>query len=315
MKCRKCAQKAVINMRQHRLALCKDHYLDWFVQQTARFIKHYQMFTHEDNILISVSGGKDSLALWDVLVRLDYHVDGVYLDLGIDGGNDYSLESRKLTEKFANDHKLNLHIIDIEKIYGNTIPAMVKLLHRVSKKPCSVCGLTKRHEMNRVAFEMGYSVLVTGHNLDDEVAVLFSNTLNWSIGHIVRQGPILEASKDGLARKAKPFCRFYERETAAYALLRGIDYIYDECPYSEGSSTLAYKEQLTQLELQKPGTKLRFYLSFLHAKEAGLFTNHQNVSPHLNKCTICGQPTTSNELCTFCRTITQVSEISKLAKP
>jgi len=122
--------------------------------------------------------------------------------------------------------------------------------------------------MNRVAYELGYPVLATGHNLDDEVAVLFSNTLNWQVGYLARQHPVLPG-REGFARKVKPFCRFYERETAAYALLRGIDYMYEECPFSVGANTIYYKELLTQVEL--------------HA------------------CEQCGQPTSAPGRCAFCR--------------
>ena len=52
--------------------------------------------------------------------------------------------------------------------------------------------------------------------------------------YLLRQGPVL-AESPGLARKVKPLCRFYEREMAAYALLRGIEYIYDECPHAAGA--------------------------------------------------------------------------------
>ena len=45
MKCRKCENKASVHMRQHKLALCKEHYLEWVPEQTARFIKKYEMFT------------------------------------------------------------------------------------------------------------------------------------------------------------------------------------------------------------------------------------------------------------------------------
>ena len=86
MRCRKCGQKAVINMRQHRLALCKEHYLEWLPEQAQRFIKKYHMFTPDNRLLVAVSGGKDSLALWDVLWRLGYQADGLYINLGIDGG-------------------------------------------------------------------------------------------------------------------------------------------------------------------------------------------------------------------------------------
>lgn len=82
MRCRKCGQKAVINMRQHRLSLCKEHYLEWIPEKTERFIKKYQMFTHNERLLLAVSGGKDSLALWDVLWRLGYQIDGIIYQLG-----------------------------------------------------------------------------------------------------------------------------------------------------------------------------------------------------------------------------------------
>src|ERR671935_2927460 len=98
MKCRKCGEKASVNMRQHKLALCKEHYLEWVPEQTERFIKKYEMFTHDERILVAVSGGKDSLSLWDILVRLGYQADGLYLGLGI---GDYSDESGEYTRAFA----------------------------------------------------------------------------------------------------------------------------------------------------------------------------------------------------------------------
>ena len=90
MKCRKCSQVAVINMRQHKLALCADHFGEWVPVQVEKTIHNYKMFTVADRVLIAVSGGKDSLALWDILIRLGYRADGLYLGLGIDGGFGYS---------------------------------------------------------------------------------------------------------------------------------------------------------------------------------------------------------------------------------
>ena len=86
MKCRKCKEKAAINMRQHKLALCKPHFLEWIPEQTQRFIVKYKMFGREDRVLVAVSGGKDSLSLWDILMRLGYQADGLYIGLGIDAG-------------------------------------------------------------------------------------------------------------------------------------------------------------------------------------------------------------------------------------
>ncbi|MBE9478430.1 MAG: adenine nucleotide alpha hydrolase family protein [Chloroflexi bacterium] len=308
MKCRKCGEKAVIHMRQHKLALCKNHYLDWIPKQTQRFIHDNKMFGPEDRILVAVSGGKDSLVLWDVLSRLGYQVDGLYIGLGIDGGKGYSAESRRFTESYAAEHKLDLITYDIEEHEGLDIPTAASMTRRGRERPCSICGLSKRHIMNRVAIENDYDVLVTGHNLDDEAAVLFGNTLNWLTAYLQRQGPVLP-NRSGLVKKAKPFFRFYERETAAYALLRGIEYMYDECPYAVGAKSIYYKELLNRLEADRRGAKLSFYLSFLRAKETMNFNSGgDDVERMLHPCTACGQPTSTPDLCTYCRTWKEVRD-------
>ena len=309
MKCRKCSSKASVNMRQHKLALCKGHYLEWVPEQVERHIKKYKMFSQDEKILVAVSGGKDSLALWDILAQLAYQADGLYIGLGIEEGVEYSTESRRLTQKFADERNLKLHIVDVEKEYGQPIPVLSELTHRGKGRPCSVCGLTKRHVMNRIARDLGYAVLATGHNLDDEAAVLFGNTLNWLGEYLLRQSPVLPESP-GLARKVKPLCRFYEREMAAYALLRGIEYIYEECPFSVGSKTTYYKELLNQLETERPGAKLTFYLKFLEARDQGLFAEEEKIRAPLTPCPNCGQPTSAPGLCSFCRLMERAASTS-----
>ena len=311
MKCRKCGGKAAINMRQHKLALCAEHYLEWIPEQVERAIQKYKMFGRDERVLVAVSGGKDSLSLWDILWRLGYQADGLYIGLGIDsasaggdGGIDYSDESQRLTEKFAAERGLTLHVESVPEQYGESIPVMAERTTRGRGKPCAVCGLTKRHVMNRLAHEGNYAALATGHNLDDEAAVLMGNTMTWQPGYLVRQGPVLEANRPGLARKVKPLCRIYEREMAAYAVLKGIEYIYEECPYAAGARTIYYKELLNKIEHDRPGAKLQFYLSFLQAKENGLFAPQADPGAVLlHACPSCGQPTSAPGLCSFCRMV------------
>ncbi|TFG70687.1 MAG: adenine nucleotide alpha hydrolase family protein [Anaerolineales bacterium] len=259
------------------------------------------MFTMEDHILVAVSGGKDSLALWDVLRQQGYQADGLYIDLGIDGGFGYSARSREKVEAFAAQYpEARLIIVSIPQQYGESVNAVAYRKQR-RDRICSVCGLIKRHEMNRIALEQGYDVLATGHNLDDEVAVLFGNVLHWQMGYLLRQSPVLEADEEGLSRKVKPFCHFYERETAAYTLLRGIDYIYEECPFAFGATSLRNKDTLTRMEHDAPGTKMHFYTNFLKAKEAGIFSAAPVTLHEMQVCPRCGQTTTADGLCAFCR--------------
>ncbi len=298
MKCRRCGERAVVNMRQHKLGLCREHFLEWFVSRTERFVDKYGMFDGDDRILVAVSGGKDSLALWDVLLRLGHDAVGLYINLGINGHR-YSEESKARVERFAAEREdVPLQVVDVGETYGRSVPELAS--ERPGRKVCSLCGLVKRHIMNRVACEDQFAAVATGHNLDDEAAVLFQNLLRWQTGYLRRQAPVLPSTHPRLARKVKPFFRFYERDTAAYALLRNIDYVYDECPYAEGATTILYKELLNQLETRSRGAKQQFYLSFLQARQEGLFAQGSEEL-ELGECEKCGQPTTAPGLCAFCR--------------
>ena len=303
MKCRKCGQPAVINMRRHKLALCGMCYLDWFPEQVAKAIKRYKMFSVDDRVLVAVSGGKDSLGLWDILLRLGYQADGLYINLGIQhqGYSEASLAQIHAFVKARAEEGLDLrlHVADVKKEYGQSVVDLVA--QRRGRKPCSLCGLIKRHVMNRMAYEGGYSVLATGHNLDDEAATLLQNTLHWQTGYLGKQKPVLPAIHPRLAKKVKPLCLLYERESAAYTLIRPIEYIIDECPYSVRATSIFHKGLLNRMDERSPGAKLQFYLSFLRAKAEGRATFEQLAPPEFRTCTDCGQPTLALGLCSFCR--------------
>ena len=298
MKCTKCGQPAVINMRQHRLGLCGEHFLEWVPQVVQRAIEKYEMFTPEDRVLIAVSGGKDSLSLWDILLQLGYQVEGIYINLGIPHDS-YSDASQQKVEAFAAQHNASYRVVNVKQQYGESVPEVSR--RKRGRSPCSTCGLIKRHVLNETTLREGFGVLATGHNLDDEAAVLFQNSLHWATGYLARQAPVLPASHDGLARKVKPLIRLYEREMAAYALVKGIDYIYEECPYSTGATTLFYKQLLDQLEAASPGAKQQYYLEFLRARSEGRLFPLDAPKPTLNQCQECGQPTTAPGTCSFCR--------------
>ena len=68
----------------------------------------------------------------------------------------------------------------------------------------------------------------------------------------------------------KPLYRLSERETAAFAFLRKIDYIVEECPFAEGATSIAHKETLNRMEDASPGAKHNFLFGFLEKARAGL---------------------------------------------
>ena len=299
MKCRVCRGPAVIDLPRHNANFCQEHFVAHCREQVRKTIEHFRMFRPGDRVLVAVSGGKDSLALWDILLDLGYAAEGVYLGLGI---GDYSDESGVYARGFASTRGLKLREIDLREDHGFDVPSAAKATKRV---PCSACGLSKRHLFNTAALEGGYDAVATGHNLDDEAAVLFGNVLHWDEEYLGRQLPVLPA-RPGFPRKVKPLVRLAERETAAWCILRGIDYQVEECPMAAGNRHLGYKEALNSIEATSPGTKAAFYLSFVD-RIAARFAADADIES-VGACRECGAPTTG-EVCAFCRLVERATRV------
>jgi len=296
VKCRRCREPAIIELRRHNAGFCRDCFVRHCREQVRRAIDEFSMMQPGEHVLVAVSGGKDSLGLWHLLRELGYDADGLYVGLGI---GDYSESSASYARAFAHEHGAQLLEIDLVDTYGFDIPEGSLAARRV---PCSACGLSKRHVFNEAAMTHGYDVLATGHNLDDEAAVLFGNVLRWQTEYLGRQHPVLPAAP-GFVRKVKPLIRLGERELAAYCVVHGIDYIVEECPMAEGNRHLGYKEALNAIEERSPGTKAAFVSTFLERVHSRFVDEATGVRDDLRPCTTCGSPTPPSAagVCAFCR--------------
>jgi uncharacterized protein (TIGR00269 family) len=295
MKCRSCRRPAVVEVRRHNAGFCEECFVRHCREQVARAIEAYDMMSSGDRVLVAVSGGKDSLALWDLLLDAGIAADGLYLGLGI---GEYSQSSGSYARAFAERRHARLVETDLPADFGYDIPTGAAAARRA---PCSACGLSKRHLFNQAALDGGYDVVATGHNLDDEAAVLFGNVLRWDLSYLGRQHPVLPAG-DGFVRKVKPLIRLAERETAAYCVLRGIDYIVEECPMAAGNRHLGYKEALNSIESTSPGSKAAFYFGFLDRVAPLVGSVAEEEKAGLHPCPGCGSPTVS-EVCAFCKLV------------
>ena len=300
-RCADCRGPAVLEEPRHRAAWCATHLVDHVHRQIRKAIddpparpSSERMFSYADRLLVAISGGKDSLALWDALVTMGYQADGLYVGLGIGG---YSNRSEELTREFATARGLHLHVVDLADEYGYSTPTGAT---STGRSTCGVCGLSKRYVFNRVALEHDYDAVLTGHNLDDEAATLLGNVLRWNDTFLARQRPVLPATGDTQRRKCKPLYRLTERETAAYCVVRGIDYIVEECPLVDGNTGQELKAALDMLESGSPGLKAQFLFGFLDGQSHRFEEDESGDGTIIAACSRCGGPTTS-DICAFCR--------------
>jgi tRNA-5-methyluridine54 2-sulfurtransferase len=295
MKCRTCGGQATIRLPQYHTALCSADFTAFFSKRVRDTVRKYNLIGENDRTLVAVSGGKDSLALWQLLTQLGFAADGIHIHLGI---GDYSDISYAKTTAMAD--KLG------RRLYSFSLPEALRIgikeLARTARRPpCSLCGTIKRYVMNRACTEHQYTILATGHNLDDEASALLGNLLHWKEEYLWKKGVSLEAEGDYLAKKVKPFFLCTEKEAAAYAVMTGIDYIYDECPYSKGAKTLLYKSLLNRVEDESPATKLAFMKGYLKRSVQQRQARAEYARPG-GSCQVCGYPS-FGERCNFCQLI------------
>ena len=297
MKCTRCKAPAQVQLRAHNTNFCRDCFLFFFERQVERAIEKERMFTRDEAVLVAVSGGKDSLALWEVMHGLGFQTTGLHLSLGI---GTYSDASTEKTVAFATAHDLPLITVKLadEGLAVNEVAGLTR------RPACSACGTMKRHYFDQLAIDRGFPVVATGHNLDDEAARLLGNVLHWQMPHLARQRPVLEPTHPRFVRKVKPLFRISEYETAIYSFLRRIDYVVDECPNAVGATQLVYKDMLNRLEAASPGSKLTFLQDFLSRAQPELPSANADGPPQT--CVQGGMPA-FGEVCGYCRLVRETT--------
>jgi len=301
MKCRMCKEKeAVIHLKRHKLSVCEKCYMIFFERQVEKGIEQYKMFKSEDKIGICVSGGKDGNVLLYILKKMGYNVVGIHINLGI---GEYSKKCKDVVKDFRKKYKVEIKTFDLKNKLGYSLDEIVEKVKIRKRKPCSICSLIKRYLFNKIAFEQNLDVLATGHNMDDEIAFIFSNILKWDLAALSRNKVVLEG-KEKLVKKVKPLFRVTDKEVETYAKICGIPFLKEKCPYEKGATSIFYKKVWEIMEKKKPGIKASFYFTFLkNVDKFEVFS--ENIE--LRACKICGFPTTS-EVCSFCKLIEKISD-------
>ncbi len=296
-KCTRCRNRATIRLPNHHTLFCPECFCRFFETAVRRAMKKHGILP-DVPLLVAVSGGKDSLALWEVLNELGYTTKGLHIDLGIDG---FSQPSEEAVDRFASERNLTWTRYSLKEIVGYDL---LEIKKRSRRKICSLCGLLKRQLLNRLTIKEGFQVLATGHNLDDEAGRLLGNLVRHRNEYLDKQSPLLPSTHPRLPAKFKPLYRVDAHEIRTYCELKKIFPLEAKCPLSRGATSHIFKEALNFLETKMPGTKRQFLYSYLDRKKTPL------GSLPFGTCKLCGEPT-YDDLCSVCNLARHLEENSK----
>lgn len=233
---------------------------------TKRFHKacaDYGLVTDGDHILIGLSGGKDSLALVELLgKRAQIHVPhfkvtAVHVRVK---ERDYHSDLSYLEDFCARVH-VPLIIKDTE--IGDE--ARKREGEKVREKdPCFLCSWYRRKALFDVAQELGCNKIALGHHKDDLIETMLMNLIFQ--GSIATIPPLLQMEKMPI-QMIRPLCLLEEKDLTRYAELSGYQKQIKLCPLEKASNRAVIKELLKQFETLNPNVRESIYGAMENIKE------------------------------------------------
>lgn len=209
---------------------------------TRRFHKacaDYGLIADGDHILIGLSGGKDSLALVELLGRRAaiykprFTVTALHVRVK---ERDYRTDLSYL-ESFCAEAGVPLVVRDVEIGEGEV------------KNPCFLCAWYRRKTLFNVAQELGCNKIAFGHHKDDIVQTLLMNLIYQ--GAFATMPPILRMDKMPI-QIIRPLCLIEEADLIRYAELRGYEKQMKLCPFEHVSARTKVKDLLEQIKALNP---------------------------------------------------------------
>ena len=294
--CRYCSADAIYTREYEGVSFCSKCFRKAVEERVRRTVTENDMLKFDDHIAVAVSGGKDSLTLLNLLVKLEQRfprskLTAVSVDEGIEGYRDEALDiARKACEKLG----IEQFVVSYRDLFGITTDEIAGM--HLAQTPCSHCGVFRRKAINRAAQMVGATKIATAHNLDDEVQTVLLNMFHGDPWRIVRSGPVLHDPRGKFLTRIKPVCDIPEKEVVLYAYLNGFDFQSIACPHGNEALRNDIRNFLNQLDQKHPGSKFTLQRTAERLRE--LLSRTAPVA-ELNECVKCGDPT-PHQLCEAC---------------
>ena len=224
-------------------------------EKVKRAIFDYGLIQTGDRVLIGLSGGKESLALVELLGRrskifnprfevvvahvimrnIPYHSDLDYLRQQVEAqGLPF------IVEETAFDPSTDRR-----------------------KSPCFLCSWMRRKALFEIAKREGCGKLALGHHQDDILETLLMNMIHQ--GAFGTMPPRLRMDKFAM-EIIRPLCLVTEQELRRVAAARGYRQQLKRCPYETASNRAEMKELLARMEAISPDARHSLWSSMTHVQ-------------------------------------------------
>lgn len=219
-------------------------------------VVQYRLIEEGDKILIGLSGGKDSLALVELLAKRSrilkpkFSVVAVHIAMT---NIPYKSDINYLKEY---SESLGVPFVYYETSFDATTDTR--------KSPCFLCSWNRRKALFTVAKEQGCNKIALGHHMDDILETLLMNMTYQ--GAFSTMPPLLPMRKFDMTI-IRPMCLVHEADLIELARVHEYRKQVKNCPYESQSSRSDMKGVLRSLEALNPEARYSLWGSMNNVQE------------------------------------------------
>lgn len=215
-------------------------------------VKAFSLVEPGDGILIGLSGGKDSLALVDLLGEMrrntnrSFRVEAMHVRME---NVDYRTDCGYLQDRCARNG-IPLHVAT-----GSFAPD-----RNEKRSPCFLCAWHRRKLLFDAAQRRGLNKIALGHHQDD---ILQTALMNLSFAGSFATMPALLKMRKFPVTIIRPLCKIAEADLRRWAQLNAYQPLDKACPYDKLSNRANIKKIFAEMEELNPEFRFNFWHALL----------------------------------------------------
>lgn len=225
-------------------------------QRFNKGVVKYRLIDDGDKILVGLSGGKDSLALLELLAKRSRILKPKFMVVAahVSMTNISYQSDLEYLKQYAEE--LGVPFVHYETSFDPTTDTR--------KSPCFLCSWNRRKALFTVAKEQGCNKIALGHHMDDILETLLMNITFQ--GAFSTMPPRLEMRKFDMTI-IRPMCLVHEADLIDMARIRNYHKQIKNCPYETQSNRSDMKEVLKTLEKLNPEARYSLWGSMTNVQK------------------------------------------------
>lgn len=227
-------------------------------QKVKKAIFDFGLIEDNDKIIIGLSGGKDSLAMTEILAaqqrifRPRFSLVAVHINLTnvpYESDIDY-------LRGFCEQHNVGFEEIDISFSSSG-------IKKKDDKTPCFFCSWSRRKALFETAKRLGCNKIALGHHQDDVLETFFLNMLFQ--GNIGTMPPKLKMSKFDMTI-IRPLCLLKEDELKVMSKIRKYKKQVKKCPFEQETKRNEVKKILKIFDQITPVARQNIWCAMMNVQ-------------------------------------------------